>query len=181
MTPSQTYFNRNRGAWDWKVRLQLTSWLGLWRNQNPLLSKICLSFFILAQRLLGPFRMWTDVQFKEGENIVHHSTVMSKWGVTVYKSEKDFFLLEDGYSLRLEGAEYFWPFIFLIVPFSPKTGAVSSSTTTATYKMPLAGIECDCQTFLNKPEGFIEIMAPGLRGRFSLTKGSQEKLAERLR
>jgi hypothetical protein len=124
--------------------------------------------------------MWTNVQFNERENVVRHSTKMSKWGLTVYRSEKNFLLLEDGCSLRLEGVEYFWPFSFLAIPFNPKTGAVSPSSTTATYKMPMGGTECDCQTFLDKPAGYIDIKAPGLNGRFCLTQESQEVLAKRL-
>lgn len=179
--PNQVYFYRNRGPWDWNVNFELKSWRDLWRSEAPFLSKISLSALILAQDFTGSLQMWTKVDFQESVSVVHHSTRMKKWGLTIYRSEKDFILEEDGYGIQLEGVEYYWPLGFLAIPFKSQRGIVDVSTTRASYQMPMAGIACDCQAILELPNGQIKISTPWFNGSFMLTEDSNNRLAKRFK
>ena len=179
MTANQVYFYRNRGTWNWQVRFELMSWLVLWRADVSVVTKVCISMLIFAQRILGPFQMWTNVRLQESANLVRHSTKLIKFGFTIYRSEKIFFLSENGFEVRLEGKEYFWPLNFVGIPFPPTTGAVDASTTRASYQMPLAGTVCSCQAVLEIRGGSMDIATPWMKGRFSLTEASNKKLRER--
>jgi hypothetical protein len=106
MKPNQVYFCRNRGSWNWQVKFEIKSWRNFWGANIPIFSKLSLSVLALIQRIFGPLRLWTNVDFQEATNVVYHSTKMRKFGLTVYHSEKKFTLLEDGHGLQLEGAEY---------------------------------------------------------------------------
>lgn len=180
MKPNEIYFDRNRGSWDWAVNFEISSYHGLWTADLKLLTKLRISAFALTQKIFGPFHMWTNVDFLEDVQKVQHSTKMKKWGIIFYRSEKTFFIEDDGNGLRLEGAEYFWPLISQPVPFQPVFGSVDKSTTHASYKMPLAGTLCDCQTHLGQPDGYMDISTPWLKGRFTLEEGSRKIFASRL-
>jgi hypothetical protein len=179
MKPSEAYFYRNRGSWDWTVDFRIQSYKLLWSASLSVVTKARLSMFAISQRLFGSFRMWTFVDYEMGASLVRHSTKMKKWGLTFYKSEKTFMLEDDGESLQLDGVEYFWPFLNSPVPFTQLTGAVQKSTTSATYDMPIAGTQCKCQSFLNKDEGYINIETPWLYGRFTLCPDSIKRLVVR--
>ncbi len=146
----------------------------------PLLTKLRIAAFVFTQDLFGPFSMWTNVDYQESSARVNHSTKLKKWGIVFYRSEKVFELDADGQSLRLTGFEYFWPLGQVAVSFAPLSGRVDESAMRANYQMPLAGAVCDCRTYLNQPQGFIEIQNPWLKGRFTLTGSSVEQMALRL-
>ncbi len=179
MKPNELYFRRNQGEWNWNVDFKVISYSSLWRTNLSLSSKFRVSAFDLTQKLFGRFQMWTNVNFRTGRNSVEHSTRLKKWGLTFYRSEKEFDLAEDGKTLRLHGVEYFWPAMCVASPFSPMSGSVDESTTQAVYQMPLAGTSCDCRTYLDGRDAYIEIEAPGLKGRFELTEESKKILASR--
>lgn len=179
MKPNEVYFYRTRGSWDWTVYFEITKYSNFWRSNLNLLTKLRISAFALTQKIFGPFVMWTNVDFSTDVQKVRHSTMMRKWGISFYRSEKTIFLESDGHGLRLEGAEYFWPLIFRAVPFQPVFGAVDISTTQASYKMPLAGAFCDCQTYLGQANGYMDISTPWLRGRFALNTDSSMIFASR--
>lgn len=152
----------------------------MWNADVSFFTKSCVSLLAIVQRFLGPLDMWTNVDFQESANLVRHSTKIKKYGLTIYRSEKKFFLDENGIGIRLEGKEYYWPLSFIGFSFVPTVGLVDASTTRASYQMPMAGSRCDCRAFLEVPEGYIDIAAPWINGRFSLTDASNETLKERL-
>lgn len=155
------------------------SWSSLLRADAPLFSKICVSILTIIQRFFGILQMWTCVNLDLAENQVHHSTKIRKWGATIYKSEKTFLLEKDGSGITFEGTEHYWPLFFIGVPFARSSGTVDGSTTRASYQMPLAGSRCDCRAVLELPEGYIEIVSPWIKGRFSLTERSNNILKVR--
>jgi len=179
MNANEIYFQRNRGSWDWQMDFRVSSYRRLWKSQLSLLNKIRMSAFALAQTFLGPFEMWTHIDIPQGSPSVQHSTRMTKWGFLFYRSEKTFLLDDDGFGIRLEGVEYFWPLEFKAVPFSPSRGVVDSSTTRASYQMPLAGTACECQAYLGPSEGYIDVATPWLKGRFTLIESSRKVLESR--
>jgi hypothetical protein len=154
-------------------------WSVLWKAEISFFSKACLSVLTIVQRFLGPLQMWTCVDFQEYPDLVRHSTKMKKCGLTIYRSEKTFFLDKNGAGIRLEGKEYYWPLNFIGFSFAPTVGLVDTSTTRASYKMPMAGTQCDCRAFLELPVGYINITAPWINGRFTLTDASNKTLQER--
>ncbi|MGZ3694795.1 MAG: hypothetical protein ACXWQO_11510 [Bdellovibrionota bacterium] len=181
MNAHEAYFQRNRGEWDWYVRFDVLSWSGLWKANLSLLNKLRLASFVLCQPYIGGFRMWTKVDLGEGSEKVRHSTKVKALGITFLRSEKVFHLGDDGHSLRLEGAEFYWPMSGAAVPFENMVGAVDASTTHACYQMPLLGLACDCNVILEPELAEIKITAPWIKGRFWLQEDSLEKLRERFR
>ena len=181
MNPSEIYFYRNRGPWDWNVDLKILSYRDLWRDNIPLVSKIRLSMFSFSQAIFGSYSMWTKINFQKNSDVVYHSTKLRKWGITFYSSEKEFKLKNDGKTLHLQGEEFFWPLNFISVAFAPSLGEVDESTMGATYKMPLAGASCDCKSYLDQPSGYMKIHTPWLEGKISLIKPSQDILRQRLK
>lgn len=179
MKPNEIYFERNQGSWDWEMAFKISSYMTLWKSDLRLITKIRLSAFALSQIIIGPFQMWTSVDFQKANQKVYHSTKLSKFRITFYRSEKTFFLEEEGHGIRLEGVEYFWPLNFKAVPFHPVLGSVDKSSIHASYQMPLAGTLCNCQTYLGESEGYMEISTPWLTGRFTLTQNSRRILASR--
>jgi len=179
MKANQAYFYRNRGPWNWRVQFDFESWSVLWKAEISFFSKACLSVLAIVHRFLDPLQMWTCVGFQESSDLVRHSTKMKKCGLTIYRSEKTFILDKNGTDIRLEGKEYYWPLSFIGFPFVPTVGLVDASTTRASYQMPIAGAQCNCHAFLELPVGHIDITAPWIRGRFSLTDASNKTLQDR--
>ena len=70
MKPSEAYFLRNLGSWDWDAELSILSYRDLWRADIPVLSKLRLSTLVSAQHIFAPFRMWMNVDFRKGEKVV---------------------------------------------------------------------------------------------------------------
>jgi hypothetical protein len=180
MKPNEIYFERNSGSWDWLVIFEISNYFGLWQSDLKLITKLRVSTFSLTQKIFGSFQMWTNVNFLKDMKRVQHSTRLSKWGITFYRSEKTFFIESDGCGIKIEGVEYFWPFISKPSSFQPVFGSIDSSTTSASYKMPLAGTFCDCQTHLGQQDGYIDISTSWLKGRFTLSEESRRILASRL-
>lgn len=180
MNRGEVYFYRNRGPWDWNMDLKILSFRDLWSDDIPLVSKIRLSLFSLSQFIFGSFAMWTEVNFQKGNDVVQHSTKLSKWGITFYSSEKEFRIKDDGATLELQGVEFFWPLSFLPVALTPSSGVIEESTMNAAYQMPLAGTFCDCRSFLDQSNGYMEIKTPWLKGKMTLTESSQKILRQRL-
>jgi hypothetical protein len=181
MKPNELYFQRNRGQWDWSAHFKIKSWGLLWKSEISLFSKFSISFLVLAQNIFGHFQMWTFVDHHHLPDSVIHTTKIQKWKLVLYRSEKVFSLKENGCEIEVNGAEYYWPVAFLPFKFETKMGTVDSSTTRASYQMPLAGTYCNCRTYLEMPSGYIEIEAPWLYGRFTLLESSNKILASRLK
>lgn len=179
MQPSETYFFRSRGEWNWRVNFEVTSWFALWTSELSFMNKIRLTAFMLSQVVFGPFYMWTMTDFKEGSNEVLHFTKIKKWGFTYMKSKKSFLLEPDGLSLRVEGVEGHWPITKRTSSFQPMLGSVDATATRATYQMPFMGISCACRTVLEPQIAEVYISTPWLQGQFSMTRESKNRLEER--
>jgi hypothetical protein len=122
----------------------------------------------------GKYTMRTHVDFQMGSSEVKYSTRLCKLGISVFRSEKIFYLDPDGQDLRIEGREYYWPLSWMALSFEPLQGFVETSGTMARYQMPIAGIPCDCKVILEPSMGLIAIETSWMRGAFSL---SDESLA----
>lgn len=178
MKPSEVYFKRNQGHWDWKIDILIPSFIDLLKADISLISKLRMISLYWGQKLFGHLKVTTFVDFKTDQKQVIHYTNMSKWKMTFYKSKKIFSLLDDGQGLTLEGVEYFWPLIFMPIKFKTMNGHVHENAIHASYKMPLAGTFCDCTAFLGPTEGYATLKTSWFLGKLTLLENSKEKLAQ---
>lgn len=97
MKPNEVYFHRNRGSWDWAVDFKISSYRTLWQSNLKFASKVRVSALAIARSMLGPFEMWTNVDFLESESKVRHSTKLSKYGPRDLSNaaRRDFLRLSD--------------------------------------------------------------------------------------
>lgn len=161
--------------------VEIRNWSLFWRSPSAMMHKISLTLLVLTQNLCGAFRMHTRVDPKLEANVVHHSTRISKWGVTIYRSEKTFHLDKNGEDLRLDGYERFGILGFLKRDFPSQTGRVASTGTRASYHMPIACAIYPCQAILEPPRGRIEIETQGFKIKMELTETSNQELISKFK
>jgi hypothetical protein len=179
MNANQAYFQRLNGPWTFRPVFVILSWRGLLRSEFSFVNKVKLIVFVLFQKLFGPYRMNTLVDFESGSDKVRHSTVVQKFGVQILRSEKIFLLDENGFDVKLSGAEYYWPRTWRPVPFVPMSGRVNEGATRAQYGMPLMGLKTECQALMEAPQASIKISLPWFEGVFNFTVESMATLNSR--
>lgn len=177
--PSQIYFYRNRGEWEWTVEFKVLNFRKFLSLPLPLFQKFRLATFTFSQKTFGAYSGWTKVHLDFESSKVHHSTEINKWGICFYRSQKVFTLLPDGEGLLLSGYEFYWPLLRQGFPFKEQKGVVNKNTTSGIYQMPLIGIPCSCEVTMSQERGQILVKEDWIVGTFTLTPESFSRLKER--
>ncbi len=179
MIPNQTYYSRNTGQWDWRVSLTIISLRALWKTKLSMLRKIQLSIYSFVQYWMGPGSLLTEVYYKTSDNIVYHRTCLSKWGIPLLKGEERIHLNDDGINVTMEGNLFYWPFLFIAVPFSNYEGKIESCTCKAKYNFPFFSIAVPATTQLDGKVGVVQMNTLWMKCTFELTKDSLRTLKQR--
>lgn len=179
MTPSEEYFYRIRGEWDWTARFDVVSWRKFFAAKIPFYNKFKLTFFLLLQKIIGPYEMWTCIGYQKNSDQVRHSLRILVAGVSFVRSEKILYLNRNSANIRLEGYEYYWPRQSKAVKIDAMFGSVYSSATRAQYQMQFMGTVSDCKTVFEPNEGSTRINTPWIKVEFLLKPKSMELLRQR--
>ncbi|EDM81521.1 hypothetical protein PPSIR1_40060 [Plesiocystis pacifica SIR-1] len=170
------YFHRNRGEWTWRVHFEARD---LGSVELPAANKWRLRGMLVSQAVLGDARLWTRVDYDDDAPTVGHLTVMTKAGVTLFRSEERMHLGEDGSSLTVEGQQYWSPRLGFARPLGPYAGHVEPCSTRAEYRMDVLGLPCVFRSQLDGVAGVMAISGGPLSGSFTLTRDCVERIAER--
>lgn len=151
----------------------------MWALPLPRIQKARLWAFAWCHYLTGPYQAKTFVTPLFEKSEVHHTTILSKFGIWFFRSEKVFLLASNGSGITLSGHEFYWPFLSRKISFPPQTGFVHPGAESAQYQMPLAGIPCHCEAIMSKNQGTITLQENWISGTFTLTAESFALLRER--
>ncbi|HQU73812.1 MAG: hypothetical protein KDI06_07530 [Calditrichaeota bacterium] len=177
--PHEAYFYRNRGEWRWRAEFRLKNRKALLKSGLARLHRYRYLSMLLVQKVFGPFYLKTEVDYREGEGRVRHTSRFGKWGICFFLSEKTFLFLPDGEGLRLDCREAFWPRLSAFTVYEDLQGRVSSDATGATYQMPFLGEVCTFQARLDGKIGRIAFQNDWGSGEFVLKETSLAKLRSR--
>jgi len=173
------YFERNRGDWDWVVRLRIRSFKACFASSLPRLDKLRIVGSWAAQAVVGELRLWTRVVYEPGGDEVGHLTEFRKLGACLFRSEERMTLLADGRSLRVEGVQFVWPRMSEGLPLGPFEGEVLPSSTEARYGFEVLGAPCEFVSQLDGVEGIMRFKGEWLEGSFELSSACKARLRRR--
>ncbi len=149
--PHHRYFRAKEGRWRGKIRFALTDARGLRASTLSLADKWSLRSLSLASHLSALVLTTTvDYAGRGHLNEVLHTTRVSNFGLTVYRSAETIFLNDDGRSFRIEGREAF--FTFLRRSEWVAEGAVATDHDGAAYRIPCFGLTMEQETRMT-PDG----------------------------
>lgn len=138
--------------------------------------RACAMPFVDRRRLAsmpssGPFTMATSVAFGGGAEVVH-TTRVSKWGVTLFRSVESIQLDDDGRSFVLRSTQRFFPAPWSARDFGEARGEVNETSDGATYRIPwIGGVEMIQRTRMLADGLLLVQQTPWSRAEVTLRRG----------
>ena len=141
MTPNQIYYNAVHGRWRCPFRLQIIDWPQFWGSHLAMPDRIALLFLALVPSIVGPPWLVTTVDCKSrfDRNEVVHTTRVSKWGLTLFRSAETINLDGNGRDFTMTMVMRYWPLFWQKRTVEKSRGRVDASGAQADYDFPFLG------------------------------------------
>ena len=151
--PHHRYFRAKEGHWRGNVRFEITDPRRLRASPLRALDKLSVRSMALVSRRLSSLVLSTTVDYvSQGHrNEVSHTTRMSSWGITLFRSREVILLDDDGRSFRMTGAQAFFPRLWVATEWAAH-GAVAADHDGAVYHIPFFGVLMEQHTRMT-PQG----------------------------
>ena len=130
MKPNHLYYHRLQGLWSGRFRLRVTRPVELFRSPIGLINKIQVVAFGLGSALFGAPCLHTTVRVESNE-LVHHTSRIERFGLSLYTAEEEFSLHPDGREIGISGVE---KILLFSHPLQPGRGWVEDDALRAVYQ-----------------------------------------------
>lgn len=131
------YFKALVGRWSSRFSFRVSDFRGFFGSSLSLLNKLQFMSLFVMGKLLGPPRIRTQVVCpdidQDGTAVVQHTTIISKFGVPLYRARENFSLDRDGRSLRIGGQEWLSPLLWIARELPSGHGEICDKSKVATY------------------------------------------------
>lgn len=105
-SPSVKYYRDHHGSWLGELLFRIVSWKAFWATSMGLGDRLAL----LGWAVLGTATIETTVDATQATaKQVLHSTRVSRFGITFYRSEERFVLHKNGMTMDLHRVQWRWP------------------------------------------------------------------------
>lgn len=140
-SPNRAYYRSRHGRWAGAFELRITDRAALSAEGLALSDRMNVWSLSLMQRVLGPCRIETSVdaasRISAGE--VLHTTRLSKWGITLFRSTEIIALDDNGRDFTMRVAMGLWPRPSHVTRTDDSRGQVDATGTRASYDFPWLG------------------------------------------
>lgn len=145
--PHLRYFRAKEGHWRGKVRFEITDRRRLRAGPVRRADRWAMRSMALVSRYLSrPVLSTTvDATSRAHRNEVLHTTRMSNFGVTLFRSTETIHLGDDGLGFRMTGAQGFFPRLGAATAWAAH-GAVAPDHDGAVYHIPFFGAPMEQRT-----------------------------------
>jgi hypothetical protein len=144
--PALRYYRSLVGSWSGALTLFVTDAGAL--RAATLATRSRIRTMALLSGTLGAARMATTLE-AVSERRFRHTTRVAKWRATLFDSEEEIAIEDDGRSFRMTGVQRSWP--GRREPLSGE-GEIDATATGAVYRIPWFGVELIQRTTI-VPEG----------------------------
>ena len=139
-TPFSRYFTPKQGQWSGAFHFTLTRWRALLSSPVGLFDRVSVLSLAALCGLFGPLSIETSVEvarLHQGE--VLHTTRISRWGLTLYRSVERFLVDTDGRRLKVEGEQWSLPWRWRPRRYQESRGEISEDGARASYLLSWLG------------------------------------------
>jgi hypothetical protein len=139
--PSYAYYRSRHGRWTGAFELTITDRAALAASALAFGDRLSLLLLPLLANVLGPFRLDTtvDAESRLDAGEVVHTTRLSKWGMTLFRSFEVITLHDNGREFSMHVSMGVWPRPSTLDRISESTGQVDAAATRASYDFPWLG------------------------------------------
>jgi len=149
--PSHRYYRTKQGRWTSRVAFEVTDWPAFWACRMSLLDRARILYFAWAPKIIGDFVMDTSIDYSPA-GLVHHTTRVSRFGMTYFRSEEELTLESDGARVTLTGGQRMFPTLWIARGFGAAGAVVSDDAKGARYELDWIGGRL-VQTTRDEPDG----------------------------
>jgi hypothetical protein len=137
--PSRTYYGAVHGRWRGPFAFTVTDWRAFRAAGQGVLDRLRVVSIALVPRLLGAFLLETSVDARTDPDAVVHTTRLSKWGVTVFRSVETLYLDPNGRDFTMRIKQRLWPAPWRERDEGEGRGRIDESSLRSTYDLPWLG------------------------------------------
>lgn len=178
LPPNHAYFRAVQGRFCAPFAFEISDWPAFRACSMGVLDRLRVLSMLFMARIFGPLRLDTSVAYggdRERASVVH-TTRLSMFGMTFFRSVEQLTLHENGRALTMAGEQRLWPAFFLVRRFEG-AGEVDATGTRARYEFPFFGTRMRQSTELNGDSVRLSQETPWSRGLQPLARvrGSEGK------
>jgi hypothetical protein len=138
--PHLAYYRAHQGRWSAPYSVSITSWRAFWTAPMGPLDR-------LRGLWMGTVAAWTglrmdtsvDCEVYAARREVLHTTALSLWGVTFFRSVEVLALREDGLGASMSGEQRLWPVPWRPRPFGEGQVEIAPDAQSARYTFDWMG------------------------------------------
>ena len=165
--PNQAYYQRNFGGWEGTFTFAITDWTTFRGAGMSLLDRWSVLATVYAPRFVGPLRVETQVDLRpdrEAPDTMLHRLRISKWGLTLYRTDEVFTLEEDGLAVTIRAVERRFPLLWRGRDWPVCHGAVEEAADAARYDIPWFGTTLEIRARLTADGVDVAMATPWAAG-----------------
>lgn len=133
-TPAVRYYRHHAGRWRGALTLRITDWRTFFAARIPWFERLQLIALALTPEALSPTMHTTvDLEPLERDGEVAHTTALTRFGVTLYRSQEWFRLRADGQGMDLRRVQHPFPRLGSALPEDHGAGHVEPDGRHARY------------------------------------------------